>query len=543
MSEMKKEIALVCMLFVGVISFGQTLKLDWSEDLQYDKKEGFLDEIIGTNENKIFTIFNIAKPGITTTELTIKKIQLVAFDKKSLKKTQSVPVMGYPSNKESDKNLKGLEYFKTVFTNNSIYIFWQTEKYANIGKRELYAQTFDLSLKPTNQLKKVIEVIEPKKVDQSSKFFISNSSSQNKIVVIYDLPGMENENRVISLSYLNSDLTLGKTHKLTLSKKIKKSSYSIYNYNLYDNDLISISNYSEDIFFNLKDGKQKANNITLPDDLKVISKISNKEGNFKKNYGIYSDKELFGVFYYTENTEDFTISKIEKIPFSKEQTESLISNYKNEYNKLAQNQRFSAVEAKDIAKNYQIEKAIEDSTGIYLIASRSYNYYMVEPYRTGGATSYANIYYSDKGTIAVIPLINNKIGKITTIARNITYRNEWKAYDVSCIKSKNQLYFIYGSDFNVEKKNIIMNSTKYYFKMTYPDKIAYSIYDFKNQIVSNKSIVINDEKSDKIQKYVAPAKFISFNSNEYLINSNNMYNGFGIRKKKGQGNIGILRVE
>ena len=540
---MKKEIALVCMLFVGVISFGQTLKLDWSEDLQYDKKEGFLDEIIGTNENKIFTIFNIAKPGITTTELTIKKIQLVAFDKKSLKKTQSVTVMGYPSNKESDKNLKGLEYFKTVFTKNSIYIFWHTKEFADIGKRELFVQTFDLNLKPTNQLKKIFEVKEPKKVQLPPIFFVTNTSSQDKFVVGYELPGVENELRSTSFSYLNSDLTLGKTYKYIFSYKIFKGVHLIRSrfgkYYLYDNDMIQISVLSDDVFINLKDGKQKANSNILPEELSVISSITKKEGILMKNYGIYSDKESFGIYYYTQNVEDFSISKIEKIPFSKEQTELLISNYKNDLNKLAKSQRFSTDKTKDITKNYEIEKIIEDSSGIYLITSRNYNYYMAENQNH----TYVNVYYSDKGTIAIIPLINNKIGNITTIDRKITYRDKYRGNDVSCIKSKNQLYIIYGSDFNAEKSNVQFHTAKYYYKMAFVDKLAYSIYDFKNKTVSNKSIIINDEKSDEIQKYVAPAKFISYNSNEYLINSNNMYNGFGIRKKKGKGNIGILRVE
>lgn len=122
----------------------QELTVNWSDKELYDNKaDGFFESFVGSNSKYIYV-----KYGNLSRKKKINKIELVVFDKKSMKKMDK----SFKSEETGSVQLyKGLNDYKTIVFENLIYVFWMKEsKY----KDELFVQSLDNKLNPLNSLKK-----------------------------------------------------------------------------------------------------------------------------------------------------------------------------------------------------------------------------------------------------------------------------------------------------------------------------------------------------------------------------------------------------
>ena len=104
--------------------------------------------------------------------------------------------MGFPDTKSTEKVYANLEYYKSVIQNNVMYVFWYSQQTVSMKKSELYCQTYDLTLKPLQPLKKICEL--PCSVDKvKDPVFVicTNPTRENIIIVSESSANLETQNK------------------------------------------------------------------------------------------------------------------------------------------------------------------------------------------------------------------------------------------------------------------------------------------------------------------------------------------------------------
>ena len=222
-SKMKKGIALVCMLFVGVISFGQSLQLDWFDKFEYDKKEGFLKEIAGETKSSIYFRYFDSDINIANAngEKKNPKTQIVIYDKETKKIVKSQKIQGF-----GNDEFKNLDYYKTCILGSTIYTFWRTKREALAKNSDLYVKTYDTLLTPKSNLKKIISIKASDLIELQRYVHVCKNNNLDKLFLVLEC-GRTTASAAFESYILSSDLSVSKPLKFELPYNVDDNTVEI----------------------------------------------------------------------------------------------------------------------------------------------------------------------------------------------------------------------------------------------------------------------------------------------------------------------------
>jgi len=93
-------------LFIFSSLMSQEIKLSWTDRVNYDNKtNGFLAEIIGSTHDNVYVLHNFY--GFNP----MKKVRLIAYDKKTMRIQNSISLKGFDKKTIAQSLLKELEFF------------------------------------------------------------------------------------------------------------------------------------------------------------------------------------------------------------------------------------------------------------------------------------------------------------------------------------------------------------------------------------------------------------------------------------------------
>jgi hypothetical protein len=522
---MKKGIALACMLFVGVISFGQTLNLEWSEKFEYDKEEGFVNQLIGESDKYVYANIYDFKTKLLDDNSKLKiKCKLIAYNKTTKKVELSANLMGFPDTKSSEKVYSNLEYYKSVIQNNIIYVFWYSQQTVSMLISELHCQTFDLTLKPLQPLKKICEL--PCSVDKvkDPAFIICTNPTRENIIIVgesFATDATQNKNYKIEVRTINANLAISKNINLEVPYKSEANlSLPICGeYSQLNDGNLFVKSQKNYIIINPTSNKKLIVGNKIEGRL-IMSLKSYTENNITKYIGTYITKETenisekkSGIFTFEIDEAIFKPTKTQFIEFNQEQLTIL-------YPKLEKNS------TSDNTMNYEIDELISLNNKLYLFASKTvlqYNSYGNN--QTGSGTSAC--FYKDQ----IVPIVfsNNKIEKLLTpIKRSTVLLDVLKSDDIISLNSDKYVYLIFDWDYDNKRvfgigndgNEIEMKQNRLYYWVT---NIETGQTEIKYLQVNNKKLSNYQEKYIK-QKYSSLLrKWYGISENTEFYNSENIY--------------------
>jgi hypothetical protein len=147
---------LICLLVITAFYFqnlsAQSFELKWSGKMKYkNSKDGFFESYIGSSENAVYGTFRNYNSNKTSSKKKIKKLKIVAFDKKTMKKIDEFTLKN-SSDKSRSSKIKGLNFEKIIVLNEHILVLWS--KYST-GQYEIYAETLNLDLGKKDKMRKI----------------------------------------------------------------------------------------------------------------------------------------------------------------------------------------------------------------------------------------------------------------------------------------------------------------------------------------------------------------------------------------------------
>jgi hypothetical protein len=517
---MKKLFCLCALLFFSQILISQKLEINWSEQFKYDNKiDGFFQYYVGTTEELIYAKF--ANLALRPKKMD-KKIKLIAFDKKTMKKVAEVQLKGY--GKENSEN----DYYRTIVFEKMVYVIWTKESKKKV---ECFAQSFDNKLKKLSQLTKIYEY--PKEKGASDNITILSNIKASKLMIIKEFPiTKDDENLKVEYKVLNSDLTFGAAHQVTFPILFSKKRRGLFsslssgfkvNYelgadgNLYVSDLISMD---EDDKKNLKKGEssvytyfaQVTSETGNLRDYKV--KFANKN-TFKVNYiidkgkiklyGFFSDlnkdvkgNDSHGIFYISINSNSFKEETANFEYFDKKMLDVLYAKDKEDQKEgkgLFKSKKAKKSDEESLNDSYVIEQIISDGEYLTLFCSIMYNYSrQVCTTNSNGGTTCRTEYYCNKRNVTVFKL--NSTGKIiwaTNLDRDITYSGT-SIYDVRAIKDKYNYFVIYGTQHDLAG-NRKRRGTAYF-----NEKLEYATFSVTDGKYKEAEYMVNAPRTKKKEK-------------------------------------------
>jgi hypothetical protein len=444
---MKKGIALVCMLFVGVISFGQTLNLEWSEKMEYDKENGFLTNIIGETKSNLFLRFYDYKINPLTGMKTKQKNKILIFDKKSKKKTKTIVLQDFKDNKEVE--LEKLDYYSSCISNNTIYIFWKTNRATSMKVVDIFVQTFDTLCIPISPLKKVTTLKNsPQLKDpQINQIHVcSNKKSNNvNILIEYDKGPKTASYDIFNLT---PQLVISKPYKFELPYETNNEAYTLP---LVEFKMLN-SGYIE--------GKWLSNTVLInPEQSKKVILNQKNDGKIINSIKSYEDKnglQFFGT-YYVKNSKNlsekqagivkikfdeslFKVQDYSYIPFTLEQMNKMYPPVpeKEQYLEYT-NSLIGAIKNHINFMNVELDEIVLNGSDLTLILTKSY--YEIGTIIRGVQPLIIN----DRYDYIPVKLINEKeLNVLSIINRKAAYN--WFAYpqDITSINEGELIYSIFG---------------------------------------------------------------------------------------------------
>lgn len=555
---MKKQILCILLLFVTVLLHAQELELKWSEEFRYDNKiDGFFDNFLGSNNKYVYAKFsNLAKSPSSYN----KKIKLIAFDKENMSRVGEVRLRGYGKDKEK----RDLKYYRTIILDKVIYVLWTKEKKDLL---EIYAESYDNTLRNVNPLKKIYEISRSRKATDNF-FVVYNKDIGNKILLGKEFAIKEKGEKLrFEYKLLNEDFSLASSQQITLpivatSKPRRDASYNNLEcrYELGDDGKIYIQSI---IRMNEEErkGLKKREAYTYPVFMQVepetgklrehpvkfsgkntfnLSSVVSKDG--VRVYGFFCDLEKdpkgndsHGIFYVSFDSRDFSI-KAEKLSyFDKKFLDQLYADDKENQKKgkgLLKSKSAKASDEESIDDNYVIEQVIEDNGDILLFCSIMNNWsrrYCSTS--SNGVQSCYYKYYCTKNNITTFKL--NSKGEIMwakNLDRSITY-DGWNIYDVSVIKGEKDYFLVYGSAYqmNANKKN--RRNTKSKEQLT--DRFEYAVCNAQTGDLRKAEYQVNKlGTKSKNKKYVQ--------ENHISLLDNRMYTECNRVKYKGSTWFGLI---
>lgn len=535
----------LALLLVATSLFGQEMDLKWSEKFVYNNKgDGFFDYFIGTNDKYVFAKFStFTRRG----KLKKSKIKIIAFDKTNMTKKAEATVLNTLEDETQREKYKDLYFYKAVVFNQIIYLFYVSE---NKDKKveELYAQTFDGSLKKLQPLKKVYELKWNKGDAKKSELFVlANKKIFERILIGGELSAEKNENIKFEYKLLNQDFSFAASNKVTLPVSVtKKTSWELtsqYTFgddgNLYIKTPVTMS---KDDMKNVKKGEPTSYSIfsavnLIKGEIKSFPvKFENKnirgysftvtpEG--AKLYGFFTDiikdpkaNDIHGLFYAMVNKNTLELSDMKFTSFTKEQLDKLFAGDKDKRDRndksLLQTKKKKKSEEESIASNYLIEDIQTiDKNSLVLFCSIMYNY--TRTYTDSKGNTHVR-YYCQKSNVTAFKV--DQSGSLiwaSNMDRMKTYSG-WNIYDVSVVNKNGKYFIIYGSDFyaTAEKKNRKSKKKRAYER----DRMEYAVLDDATGTFTKQELTVNKLNTKKSErKAVSPSNITVLDNQFYTSNS------------------------
>ena len=549
---MKKIAALLAFILLTNLVSAQDLTSTWSDKEFYtNKTTGFFDHFVGGNSKYVYAKCSKVpafgggkKRGVAGEKKS--KINLIAYDRATMKEAANATILDI----SKDKKYAGLNYYKTIVFENSIYVFWVSDTKA---KDELYVASYDSKLKKVNALKKIYELASSKgDLRKAELFVMGNQKAGEKIIIGGELATDEGQDIKMEYKLLNSDFTFASSGQVTLpviaAKGLKRNllqgsgSDALSSTYLFGDDgnlhLRTYVRVNDEEKKDLKKGMDKSYAIYSIVDVssgKIHSfsmKADNKnilEFDFKviknsiKLFGFFNDINkggtINGIFTASVDPKAYTITNLNFSYFTKDQLATLFAKDQADANKGG---IFASKKKKDDAKeslaaNYTIEDVQSiDKDNLVLFTSKMWNYTTRTCDSKGNC--YTN-YYCQKDNITVFKL--NAKGDIvwaTNLDRRKTYGG-WYVYDVKVINKDKNFYIAYGSDYNTTEKDNGKTKKSRKSKDQRTDRLEYAMFDYNTGAIQRKELKINAVNAPKAEmKSVVPLKMEVIN-NEFYVNS------------------------
>lgn len=531
-----KTLLLLFVLSYALIN-AQSVDIKWSEKFIFDnKKDGFFDEFIGSNDQYIYAKFtNLA----LNPKKKDKKIKLLVFDKNTMKKIGEAPLKGYGGAIDEDD----YDYYKTVTLNNVTYVFW-TKEARNVV--EVYLQSFDYKLKKINALKKVYELTRGSKSNDADKLLLIYNNALNGKILLGKEFGVnkDGENLRVEYKILNPDFSFVNVNQVSLPilvTKRRRGFFSSYNNsftslscsyefaddgNIYVEDMLKAS---EEEKKSLKKGEasvfphiiqiQVENGVVRDYQLKFpkknsfnYSSVITKTG--IKLYGFFSDldkdekgNDTHGIFFVSLDPKTLTAIDTKFSYFEKAFLDQLFAADKENQKKgkgVFKSKKAKASDEQSIDDNYRIEDVAIEGDDIILFCTIMKNWSRtVCSTSSNGVQSCNTYYYCTKNNVTSFRL--NKKGDILwakNLDRSITYPG-WNVYDLHVMKSDDNYYVSYGSAFQMGATKKNRKSKKSGKQMT--DRFEYAIFSGKTgdyKKFEKQINAVNAKKADK--KFINP---------------------------------------
>ena len=536
----------------------QNLDLKWSEQFRYDNKiDGFFDRYLGSNEKYVYAKFsNLAH----SPRKSNKKIKLIAFDKEKMTRMGEVRLRGYGQ----DRDKKDLDYYKTIILDHVIYVIWTRDKKDLL---EIYAESFDNTLKNVNPLRKVYEITRSRKATDNL-FIVYNKEIGNKILLGKEFAVRSaGENLRFEYKLLNEDFSVAGSQQVTLpiiatEKPRRDNSFTNLDcsYQLGDDGKIYVKNtvrLSEEERKQLK--KREASSYPVfmqvdPETGKLrehavkfagkntfnLSSIVSKNG--IRVYGFFCDldkdpkgNDTHGIFYVSFDSEKFEQSSELLSYFDKAFLDQLYAGDAENQKKgkgLFKSKEAKASDAESIDDNYVIEQVIEDGDDILLFCSIMNNWTRrICTTSSNGVQSCYYQYYCTKSNVTAFRL--DEFGKIVwakNLDRSITY-DGWDIYDVSVIKGASDYFVVYGSAYQINAKKKNRRNSK--SRSQFVDRFEYAVCNASSGNFTKSEFQVN-----KLGTKTRDKKYVS-ETDIYLMD-NKMYTQCSRTKYKGATWIGLI---
>ena len=398
MKNMKKILALIS-LCLGLYfnNFSQSIDVNWSSMRNYEnKKDGFFDQYIGANSKYVYAKFHKMawKPNKANS-----KIKIVAYDKKTMEISSSKAIIGYKENEGSKDKYQGLEFYKGIPVENSVYLFWYKKLKGNY---ELYAEVLDSKLNEKIKLKKVYEVINKGKKWDPNLFVVGNEKASENIVIGAELPRDKGQNVKFEYKVLKSDLSFDAANQITLPYSTESKFGLTSAYELGDNGFLYIKtdirmdkderanlkkhespNYSNLAVLNLSTGKLSTNAFKF-DDKNLFYLDYLVTPNSVKVFAFFCDllkdpkgRDSHGIFYGEIDNATNSMTKTNFTYFDKETLTKLFEKDKKDNHKsgIFSSKKSKKSDDESLADDYVIEEVQSlDKDNIVLFCSRMNNW-------------------------------------------------------------------------------------------------------------------------------------------------------------------------
>lgn len=475
---MKKLIALSFFVVCVHLGKAQSLEINWSEKLIYDNKiDGFFDTFLGENDSYIYAKFS----NLTTrSKKRNKKVKLLVFDKKTMRKVAESRLKGY----EKDKEKKGLDYYCTFVFKKVVYVIWEKE---TKKKNEYFAESFSDRLDPNKGLTKIYEYVEEKGKYDNVVFF--GNSEANKVIILKEFGiTKDDENLKIEYKILNADLSFSNSRQVTFPIQFSKKRRGLFssnsglklNYEMGNDGFLYVRDYVKMDEDEKKELKKHESSVYV-----YFAQVNTDKGTIRDYKVKYDDKNTFnvsyildkgkvklygffcdlnkdvkgndthGIFYVCINNYNFKTETTHFEYFDKSFLDQLYAKDQKDRKGTGSLKSKKAKESDrtSIDDRYEIEQTVSDGTNLILFCSMMQNYSTTTCDSKGYCTT---SYYCKKKNVTVFKL--NQDGKFIwakNLDREITYPF-WDAYDVRVIRTKNSYFVLYGSskELNGKRKKL-----------------------------------------------------------------------------------------
>jgi hypothetical protein len=548
-----KKLLVITLLSVFILKnhcFSQQLSLHWSDKMKYDNGlDGFFDHIIGSNEDRIFIMYDKYSGSKNQKN---PKIKVLAFDKSNMRNVASVSLVGEKKNEKRKSQLEGMKFNSVFEKNGNVYVLWEKEVKEKV---EIYGEIYDGDLELIESIKKIYSIEKAKNDKKATSkvgiIVLTNKKVEKSIIIGSEIHKGKNENIVFNYAVIGTDLNEVSTseNELRVVQNKKNSSFStVYTYG--DDGMIYLrSTVGYDLESEKSKGKKGRReyypvlSMINPQTEEFVSEELKFEGYTINGYhlttsknntslcGFFSDNNkegrglhLDGIFHATINPKTFELSEPHFSYFSAELITDLFKGDEEDKKKstaLSRKKRARETEQnKDVLDGkFVIEEArTTEDNGLVIFCSKMYNY-SVRTCSQGnyGPQSCTTEYYCQKSNVMAFRLDNQgEIVWAKNVDRTFTY-NGTDIYDLKIAEKDGKSYVIYTNSRSDETtkggKKKRKTGTELRNSFEY---VSFNLEDGETE----KSIVEVNKKgtTSKERKSVSPLG-ITVIDNEFFVNS------------------------
>ena len=510
MKKNKSLKVILAFIFLCLCTYSQAqVKIDWSErKIQDDQLDGSFRYYLGTNSEYIY-----AKYQTTHKKVKKKKIKIIAFNKNTMQKVSEAGLTGYDKMNNIYVNHPNIEYYKSIVSENGVYLFWKNY-FANNQNFELLVQVFDKKLNVTRQLTKIYDYKSEKNDSKKAALFVMGN--ENGFVIGNESSASKNENIQLNYQILDSDLKqiLSKSISLPIKVSNRKTMEGLSSSYLLGNEM---SLYIQtDVNYKKEEEKKLIENQTKY--FWVINAVNLKSGEIKnipvnfsgknfysfgwkeekgilKLYSFFSDllkdpdgQDLHGIFSSTFNGTTFTTENSNFSYFTKKMLDNLFADdiHDRKKTKSSDSEMEKKSEQESLLAGYRIEDVKISGSDLILFSSNKYNYSVeLNGSYSGGNPNMAytrEISYCDKKNLTIFKI--NSEGEFVwykNLDRLNIYPNKRNVYDIKVTKKDHKYYVFYS---------------------TYPEQVSKGNNNVQSRILNHGLIYcVVDDKDGSHERY------------------------------------------